>query len=964
MTQRIQFNGGCSLIALALSVVTVPAAAQVADEIAASEDENEIVVIGTGTNISGVQAVGSETITLDREAILATGATTAADVVRTLPQVRNLGDYREGGTQNSGNAQQGNAINLRGLGVGATLTLVDGRRVVATGAAQNFTEANRVPMAALQGIEVIADGASAIYGSDAIAGVVNYVLRKDYEGIEAGIRVSNQGGGWEWSPSVTAGTSWEAGGLGRGNILVSYEYADRSAYLNGKNPYLRQDRSPLGGIDGRLNGATATAGLAPNIYVAIPNGGQNATLPRAGSNTYYGLPTGANAGLVLSDLRLNDPNLIDSADYTDYVGDMKRHLVTAFFNQELSPGVELFLQGSYLKRDTYSRSFNTLIQNVTLPSVLSDAAGNPTATPNPYYISGIPDVAPGAALNVQYNALKDIGPSNFDVGAETHSITAGLRAELFGGWEGEVYYSYGRDEACNFCQTGLNVNPTALQHLINTGVINPLSTEPLSPSVIAQFTGDNIQRSGNGLDDIVVKFDGPLFELPGGLAKAAFGGERNKTFNYNDNGANRNADNGFVFDTVGDQSRLGRTVWSAFGELYLPVISEDLDVPLVQDFLISAAVRHDDYSDVGSTTNPKFGFTWRVVDALSLRGSWGTSFRAPSLPDVNPYAFSVGFSFPATNNDPRVTNGFLDLPFLNPPVTLAYLGAVIGSNPDLGPETATTWSLGADLDVGPLRASMTYYNIVYDDRIQAPDAIGAYQTAPYPHYNGYADFIIPVNNPASCSNDDLSSADPLVQRYLGQTILYGGIPDFCSLNVMVDGRYTNLSATKQDGLDVSLNYGDQLGDVYITASASANVTLSYLEQVVASSPFIDRLGYNNTPIKWRARGSLGASWEGLSSNLFLNYSGSYINEQAVDPQGNAIADVKIDPYVTFDLNLSYELNRLPMLSGLTNSTRASVTVQNLFDKDPPLVITANGIFNAAYSNPFGRTVTFQLTTSF
>ncbi len=200
-------------------VQAAPATAQdngATDDSAAADAEDsakttdEIVVIGTGTNISGVKPVGSEAITLNQEQIRATGMTNAADVVRTLPQVRNLGDYREGGTQGSGNSQQGNAINLRGLGIGATLTLVDGHRVVGTGAAQNFSsKPTSVPMAALERIEVIADGASAIYGSDAVAGVVNYVLRKDYDGVEASFRASDNTGAWEWAPSITAGTNWE-----------------------------------------------------------------------------------------------------------------------------------------------------------------------------------------------------------------------------------------------------------------------------------------------------------------------------------------------------------------------------------------------------------------------------------------------------------------------------------------------------------------------------------------------------------------------------------------------------------------------------------------------------------------------------------------------------------------------------------------------------------------------------------
>jgi len=951
-----------SASALALGCVLIQAAPVAAQDGAdqGTEEPNEILVIGTGTNISGVKPVGSEAILLDREDIVKSGLTTAADVVRTLPQVRNLGDYREGGTQGTGNSQQGNAINLRGLGEGATLTLVDGHRVVATGAAQNFTEANRVPLAALERIEVIADGASAIYGSDAVAGVVNYVLRKDYEGVEASFRASNQSGSWEWAPSITAGTAWEAGGLGPGNILLSYEYSDRAAYLRGDNIYLRQDLSSLGGPDGRLNGTTATAGLAPNIYVPNADGSQNPVYPRAGANTYYGLPTGANEGLTVADLRLNDANLLDSSDYTDYSGAQKRHQLVAFINQSLGENVELFVQGTYMHRSSFSRTGNTLSQNVTLSPTLFDEDGNATATPNPYYISGIPGVAPGSPINVQYNAYKDIGASNFDVGAETYSITGGFRADLMAGWKGEIYYTYGRDDACNYCQTGLNVNNAALQYLINIGEINPLSSEPLSQDIIARFTGDNIQSSGNGMDDIVLKFDGPLFELPAGLVRAAVGGERNKMFNYNVNGANRNADNQQIFDTTAAQSRLGRTVWSAFGEIYLPIVSEDMDVPLMRDLAISAAVRYDDYSDVGSTTNPKFGATWEVNDVLSLRGSWGTSFRAPSLPDVNPYAFSLGLAFPSNNADPRVTNGFLDVPGAR----LANLAYVFGSNPDLKPETATTWSLGADIDAGPVRTSLTYYNVSYEGRIQSPDALAAYQQGLYPDYNGTADFIIPINNPVTCSNADISSADPLLQTYLGQTILYGGITNFCAVNVLVDGRYTNLAATRQDGLDATINYGDMHGEVFLNASLSANVVFNNKQQVAEGQPFVDRLGYYSTPIKWRGRGSLGANWKGFSSTLFANYTGSYINDLAVDSLGNSVADQKVGANVTFDLTLGYDFKFSEPAMGVLRNVRANVSVINLFDRDPQLAFTSQSAINAAYSSPFGRTVTFQLTTQF
>ena len=927
-----------------------------------SSDEETSDIVVTGTNISGVKPVGSEAVTLGREEILATGLNSPADVIRTLPQVRNLGEYREGGTQGSANSQQGNAINLRGLGQQATLTLVDGHRLVATGAASSFTEANQVPIAALERIEVIADGASAVYGSDAVAGVVNFVLRKDYDGIEASGRVTNQSGGWEMTPSLTFGKTWGERGGSAGNILISYEYTSRDPYLRGKNQFLRQDLTPFGGPDNRLNGTTAFLAGAPNIYVANADGSQNSTLPRAGANTYYGVPQGANVGLPASALLLNQPNLADSSYYNDYTGSLKRHQVSLYANQELGASVEVYLQGTYWNRKTFSRATNTEVQNVTLASTLFNAAGVPTATPNPYYISGVPGVAPGAPLNVQYSAVKDIGASNWDNSSETYSITGGVRVKLPWGWKGEAYYTYGRDKACNYCQTGVNVNATALQYQINIGAINPLSSIPLTSAQVATFTGDNIQKSGNGIDDAVLKFDGPLFDLPAGTVRAAFGGERNKQYNYNINGANRNADNGFVFDTTEAKSMQNRTIWSAYGELYLPLIGEEMNVPLVRSLTLDSAIRYDDYSDVGSTTNKKFGATWEVNDALSFRGSYGTSFRAPSLPDVNLYSFSAAAAFPFSNYDPRVTNGFLNFP---PFATLANGALILGSNPALKPERATNWSFGGDLKLGDFKFNATYYNISYKDRIGNPDALAAYQTPGlYPNYNGFAQFILPINNPTTCSNADVTTADPVLQRYLGQTILYGGLPNFCAINVLVDQRNTNLAATRQDGIDATLSYMHQFGEVNVNASVSASWTLSNDQQVVAGQPFIDRLGYYSTPVEWRGRGDVGLNWRGFNTSLYLNYTGSYTNDLAVNSLGNTIAPQKVGAYVTADLTLGYGTFFEGRDAKPFKSLRGSISIQNLFDRDPPLVITSQGAFNGAYSNPFGRTFTVQLTTSF
>ena len=947
------------LAASPLQAQDVPTAeAEDTDEAAA-----ESVIIVTGTNISGVKPVGSEAITLDREAILASGQANAADVVRTLPQVRDLGEFREGGTQGGNNNQQGNAINLRGLGQAATLVLIDGHRVTNTGASQTFTEANALPLAAIERIEVVADGASAVYGSDAIAGVVNYVLRKDYEGIELSLRGSNNTGGFEITPGITGGTNWEVNGLGRGRILASYEYSHRNAYRRGRNPFLRQDLSPFGHVDNRLNGTTATPGFNGNIVVANPDpdgpfgplqAAQNTTLPRAGANTYYGLPAGTNGDLTVADLLVNQPNLLDSADFNDYTGEMERHQASAFLTQELGDSVEFFLQGTYNNRSTISETSQGVISNVQLRPVLYDPATNtPTAAPNPYYIPGLS----AGSLTVQYNMIESVGLNNWTGENESYNITGGIRAELPWGWRGETYYTYGRDEACNYCQLGTNINPTALQYLIDIGTINPLdNVTPLSPDVIARFTGDNIQRSGSGIDDIVVKFNGPLFELPAGNVRAAVGGERNKVYNYNINGANRPFNNEFQLDTDETTSRGDRTIWSAFAEMYVPVISDDMEIPLVQSLVLNGAVRYDDYSDVGSTTNPKIGATWEVFDALSLRASWGTSFRAPNLPDVNPNAISTGATFPTfyTGSDPRIPFG---------PITVAFVG---GANPDIGPEEATTWQVGADLEpIDNLRLSATYYNIRYQNRISGPDVFGAFfNPLTYPGYLGYADFIIPIDNAATCVNGNAATYDPVLASYAGRTILYGGgIQNPCAVEVLLDARNTNLAATKQDGIDAQVSYNHSIPGGAVFFNVNVNKVLNNEQQVNPGDPFIDRLGFYNSPVEWRGRSTLGVSYRNFAASLFGNYTGSYTNDQAVNNLGQAINPVPVDDFVTFDLNLSYSLDE-DSLPAFVKGARASISILNITDRDPMRAYTANSVFNPAYSNPFGRTITFQISAGF
>jgi len=245
---------GASVLAIGLAT-----AGQAYAQAAQAKDNNdstveEVVVVATGTNIAGVKAVGSETVTMTADDIKATGLTDIHQVLKLIPQIQstpNAGgagqNYREGGTTGyGGNSTQGTAVNIRGIGYGATLTLVDGRRIAPSGASDAYTEAIQVPIAALERVDVIADGASAIYGADAVSGVINYVLRKNFDGAEATVRATTHRFSTEVGGSFTIGRQWD-NGLGHGNVILTADVMHRTRGKRSESPYLMQDLRRFGG---------------------------------------------------------------------------------------------------------------------------------------------------------------------------------------------------------------------------------------------------------------------------------------------------------------------------------------------------------------------------------------------------------------------------------------------------------------------------------------------------------------------------------------------------------------------------------------------------------------------------------------------------------------------------------------------------------------------------------------------
>jgi iron complex outermembrane receptor protein len=832
-----------------------------------------------------------------------------------------------------------------------------------------------------------------------VAGVINYIVRKNYNGAEITGRLNNNNGGAEFATDITLGKRWDGlGSLGGGNLLISYGYTHRDPVIAGKNPYLRKDGRPVGASDRRLSGSSASNGFFPNIVVDRGTSFQNLTIPAAGQFEYYGLPTtGSNVGLTVGQLRLNDPSLVDAADFTDFLGRSDRHQVAVFFNQELGDRAELFFQGNYINRKTVTRTLlgtsssvaATVAPFLYVPDATVTTGATPgrrvTTTPNPLYISGIPGVPAGGRITTQYAALRDFGASVYEGSDESYNLTAGVRVDIFGGWKGEAFYTYGRNKGCSFCVVNGYINTEALQYQVDIGAINPLSNVPLTAAQRATFSGRQSQFGYNGIDDAVIKFNGPLFALPAGTVRAAVGVERLKQYNYNENTSVAGINNTPRALTSRASSYYDRTIKSAFGELYVPLIGDDMGVPLIKSLTASAAVRHDDYSDSGKTTNPKFGLTWEVADFLSLSGTWGTSFVAPSITDKNPGAFVSGALFPflpQVNVDPRFQACALAVPGLGCLVQLPFaqnVAVLFGSNPALQPQTSENWTLSAEFKPGGgFRANVNYYNISYKNRIVFPATLGEFLAGPTPgssppSYRGYERYIIPINNPATCVNSNLATADPVLQALLARPIYAGATPaglagfqDFCGIRAFVDSRFTNLASTKTDGLDIDVSWTGSTGDVVLTATAAANVILSNNERVDAGAPTVSRINTQSTPVRWRGRGSVGAAWNGFSSSLFLNYIGPITNtgfRSSLDPRV-APTNRSVPSYTTFDLNLSYGTDFAGRSAGVLKGLRGSVTILNLFDRDPQVIDDGFNSYIAGRSPLWGRTVSFQITGSF
>ncbi len=638
------------------------AAGQVQAQEASTEDEATAIdeVIVTGTSIRGVPPVGSNLIGVTRADIERLGAANTPDILASVPQLNSFNTAPVAASGGFGTFAPG----MRGLPSSATLPLMNGHRLVAAAANDTAPDYPLIPGLAVERVEVVADGASSIYGSDAVAGVVNFITRRRVDGIEASANYGVGDAYYQGHFGILAGKTFD-----RGSALIAYQYTQNDSITGGDRDYRTQNFTGQGGLDARaVNCATPNVLYDTSFY-----------------SVYHAAP-----GFVAG-----TKNYCDNGAVVDLYPSTELHSVFASGEYLVSDTVRLW--GEALYADRYDEMRVGLpVQSVAMSALNPFFRGPAGGAANLAYVLFRPDNIIGADHFVNWD---DKQTFNSSVGAE-FKLPRDFELSLGGtfGWTDNKAYI-----------PSVNAGAMAAAGL---GMTTATALDPFGNG-----TSDSVRRAirTNADTDVTIRqttdmasarLSGSLFELPAGTVKVAVGAEyRYETFEQRG-----------VVGASPVPENLDRDITSVYGEVFVPLVGEANALPLVQELSLSISGRYDNYSDFGETSNPKVGVNWTPVDGLGVRASYGQSFRAPGMRQigatVGAYYLDAATSVVGANDPTRGANQ----------VATIYL---LGGNKNLQPEEAETWSLGADWtpNFAPnFKASVTYYNIEYFNTIGVPSA--------------------------------------------------------------------------------------------------------------------------------------------------------------------------------------------------------------------------------------------------
>ena len=390
----------------------------------------------------------------------------------------------------------------------------------------------------------------------------------------------------------------------------------------------------------------------------------------------------------------------------------------------------------------------------------------------------------------------------------------------------------------------------------------------------------------------------------------------------------------------------------------MPIIGDANAMPGVQRFALNLSARRDEYSDFGDTTNPRLGVVWDVNDDLTFRGSYGTSFKAPTVEQVNPGVNSV-MSATRVNTDPALwpAGTFFDTSNAQERV---WIFRRSGRSPTLGPETSTNWSVGVEYSpyqVEGLDIQLTYYDIMYEDRIQnLPNSNSAFESAE--NMARYSKYITLFTQPATCVENDPNTYAPEFLHFLNYPgTRYNGSDGFdCVAVAELEAGLANVGSVHQNGLDSQISY--TWANDYGTWRASTNIAkiLTLERTLEQGGAWFDVLDVNGWQNSLRMTSRLAWGMDNWTAALSAKTEGGFTNDRHPTKGTEEIGN-----WTTFDLTVAY---RTPDDGSMTGGIRASLNFQNVLDKDPPVVNTGGSVFSSRYHNLFGRQTRLELSKHF
>jgi iron complex outermembrane receptor protein len=881
----------------------------------------------TGSNIKRVDGeTGLPVATITRGEIERSGVTTAAELIDRV-SAASAGGHSIAQSLGDGSRPGLSAASLRGLGSNDTLVLLNGHRLAnfAFNAVGGGTvNLNQIPLAAVARVEILKDGASAIYGTDAIGGVINFILRKDYEGAEvsaSGSATSRGGGGTDRYTATLGFGDVNRGGF---NVLALVDY---------------QKDKPLGASQR----AFASTGIRPDLAVALVSG-----------NTY---PANFNVGRNFYNLTAAQGCLPAAGSYRVDANGAPAPINSCVYDfssvLQIYPAAErksAFLRGAWQLNSEHqafleyhlARNQFTLAASET-PVIGGDSpilypAGGPFY-PASFTLADGTVIHPAGDLRIR-GRLKAAGLRTDRVDSDEQRLLAGLQGVLRG-WDYDAAWSRATSKASDNYIDGY-VRESAIRAAIATGLVDVFSVAPLTPQAQAMIDAakirEKIRDSDSSVTAIGARASREIAQLRSGAMALAVGFDHRK-----EEIEERPQEVLYTGDILGGGGSLppttqaSRTTDSAFAEL---------GVPLVRNVEAQLAVRYDRFSDFGSTTNPKVALRWTPRKDLLVRASYGTGFRAPTLSDL---FLPPANSFDSGPPDPaRCPGGNPTGPYVDPDVECidGEFRVRVGGSPAAKPEKSRQWSAGAIFE--PLAGDsvgVDFWTIRRRSSLQlvSRDAVFNVFAASDPVTAGGRIVRQPRLADGSCAGD----ADGLPTP--------AGTP--CAIDYVL-ALIENLGNYDTSGLDLSATFRlkhPRLGT--FTLHGEGTYFLRYHYQLTPGGEYHDNVGLASTDngaiSRWRhtvmaewRRGPWGAS---LGHNFVLGYRDE--DREGAPPR-------RVASFETWDLQGTWEgWKGLKLAAG----------VRNLFDRDPPASRQANTFqvgYDARYYDPRGRILYASLRYAF